>query len=124
MDVVAPVQAPSPGPNGVTTPPFVTIEPARVVGHLATLLEAALGATREELEDVGSLLSQASYADTLSRCSRFTGDSQALYIQKSLAPTTQLENDAPENRMLASRTFLLLTSPTRWLLFSKLNLSC
>lgn len=107
MDVVAPPQAPSPGPNGVITPSFVSIDPVRVVGHLATLLEAALGATKEELEAAGSLLSEASYADTVSRCSRFTADSQALYIQKSLAPTTELESDASENRMLAPCLFFL-----------------
>ncbi|KAK0701769.1 dynein heavy chain, N-terminal region 1-domain-containing protein [Lasiosphaeria miniovina] len=103
MEAVAPLQSSSssPGPgsgtngntNGIASTPFATIDPARVVEHLAVLLEAALGATRDELEAPGSLLSKARYSDTVQRCSRFALDVQvALYIQKDLAPTNSLKN--------------------------------
>ena len=92
-------QTPSPGANGVSTTPFATIDPARVVDHLATLLEATLGATRAELEAPGSLLSKARYSDTVQRCSRFALDAQvALYIQKNLAATEALENGTADDR--------------------------
>ncbi|KAL1836345.1 hypothetical protein VTJ49DRAFT_5263 [Mycothermus thermophilus] len=89
--------SPPPGANGVAGSPspspspssasFATVDPARVVDYLASLLEAALGATRTELEAPGSLLSRTRYPDTLQRCTRFATETQvALYIQKELIP--------------------------------------
>ncbi len=103
METVAPPPAASPGPNGVAAAPFASVDPARVVDHLAVLLEATLGATRTELEAPGSLLSRTRYHDTLQRCTRFAQDAQvALYIQKDLLPNT-LENGASgESKMLLS----------------------
>ncbi|KAG6366173.1 hypothetical protein INS49_000349 [Diaporthe citri] len=82
------------GINGVNPgAPLVAMDPARVVEHLAHLLEAALGASRDELEATGSLLSKARYNDTLQRCTRFANDAVvSLYIQKDLPATPQLEN--------------------------------
>ena len=81
------------GANGINGAPLVAMDPARVVEHLAHLLEAALGASRDELEAPGSLLSKARYNDTLQRCTRFANDSLvSLYIQKDLPATPQLEN--------------------------------
>lgn len=82
------------GINGVNAAaPLVAIDPARVVEHLAHLLEAALGASRDELEATGSLLSKARYNDTLQRCTRFANDTVvSLYIQKDIPATPQLEN--------------------------------
>jgi dynein heavy chain 1, cytosolic len=101
MEAVATPPATSPGTNGVATAPFAAVDPSRVVDHLAVLLEAALGATRTELEAPGSLLSKARYPDTLQRCTRFAVDTQvALYIQQDLVPTDRLENgDTDESRM-------------------------
>ncbi|KAM7195585.1 Dynein heavy chain, N-terminal region 1 domain containing protein [Rhypophila sp. PSN 637] len=95
MEAIASLQ-PSPGANGVSTTPFAAIDPVRVVDHLATLLQATLGATRAELEAPGSLLSKFRYSDTVQRCSRFALDAQvALYIQKDLAALPEaLENGA------------------------------
>ena len=99
MDVEVVSDAPSPGPNGISSPTFTPIDPARVADHVVLLLEAALGATREELEAPGSLLSKTQHSDTIQRCGRFATDSHvALYIQKSLAPTPSLENGAAEHR--------------------------
>jgi len=93
MDVVAPSQTPAPATNGVAPSPFAPIDPARVVDHLAVVLEAALGARRDELEAAGSLLSKARYSDTLQRCTRFANDTQiSLFVQKDLAPSPEGEN--------------------------------
>lgn len=96
--------------NGVNGAVVATIDPVRVIEHLTQLLEAALGATREELEAPGSLLSKSKNADTLQRCSRFTNDALvSLYIQKDLPATTpQLENGADgEPRTLVSYSRIL-----------------
>ncbi|KAJ4294876.1 dynein heavy chain [Collariella sp. IMI 366227] len=53
MEAGASSSSPSPGPNGVATTPFAAVDPARVVDHVTVLLEAALGATRQELEAPG-----------------------------------------------------------------------
>ncbi|EOO03106.1 putative dynein heavy chain protein [Phaeoacremonium minimum UCRPA7] len=106
MDMVASPQAAGPGPNGVNGTPFATIDPVRVLEHLALLLEVALGATREELEAPGSLLSKARYTDTLQRCVRFAGDSMvSLYIQKDLAASPQIENGDADS--LPSHTYTI-----------------
>lgn len=99
MEAVAPPQTPSPGANGVPPTPF-GVNPARVVDHLTALLEAALGATRAELEGPNSLLHKSRYADTVHRCTRFASDALvALYIQKDLAPATSLENGTTDQGM-------------------------
>lgn len=110
METVAPTPATSPGTNGVAATPFAAIDPSRVVDHLAVLLEAALGATRTELEAPGSLLSKARYPDTLQRCTRFAVDTQvALYIQKDLVPTDRLENgDTDESRRPLIHLFTII----------------
>lgn len=89
------------GINGVTPgAALVAMDPARVVEHLAHLLEAALGASRDELEAPGSLLSKARYNDTLQRCTRFANDAVvSLYIQKDLPATPQLENGDVDSSM-------------------------
>ena len=98
MDVVSPT-APSSGSNGVSSASLVSIDPARVVDHLVVLLEATLGATREELESPGSLLSKAQYPETVQQCARFANDSQvAMYIQKDLSPSNTIENGDTEQR--------------------------
>lgn len=81
---------PSPTP---TPTPFPTIDPERVVEHLVAICEVALGASRSDLELPGNLLHKASYAETVSRCTRFANDSlNVLYIQKDLVQAGALEN--------------------------------
>ncbi|KAF5247463.1 hypothetical protein FAUST_700 [Fusarium austroamericanum] len=94
MEVTSPaVLSPGASANGVTSPPtFPTVEPERVVEHLASVCEVALGATRDELEQVGSLLHKARYSETVSRCTRFANDTQnVLYIQKDFASSSAVE---------------------------------
>lgn len=73
--------------NGITgaASHFTTVDPTIVVEHLAKLIEANLGATRRELESIGSLLSKPKQSDTIQRCTRFATESQvALYVQKDV----------------------------------------
>ncbi len=80
----------SPSPNGVTSNSFPTINPLLVVEHLVAVLEITLGATRRELENIGSLLSKARYSDTVQRCTRFATESQvALYVRKDIVSEAQ-----------------------------------
>lgn len=103
----APLNGDSNGVNGagLNGTALAAMDPARVVDHLAHLLEAALGATREELEAPGSLLSKSRYSDTLQRCTRFTNDGQVcLYIQKDVLAAPQLENgDGESSRSMPRR---------------------
>ena len=107
MDLVA--SPPDAGPattNGVANSTFAAVDPARVIDHLAVLLEATLGATRDELEATGSLLSKARYPDTIQQSTRFATDSQvALYIQKDLAPANALTNGNGEQRTVSHVPF-------------------
>ncbi|KAL6836714.1 dynein heavy chain, N-terminal region 1 domain-containing protein [Trichoderma sp. SZMC 28015] len=97
------VSVPAPSSPSPTPTPFPTIEPERVVDHLAAICEIALGASRSDLELPGNLLHKASYAETISRCTRFANDTlNVLYIQKDVVQSGSLENgnengDAGEN---------------------------
>ncbi|ELR09608.1 Dynein heavy chain, cytoplasmic [Pseudogymnoascus destructans] len=85
----------SPSANGVAGSHFSTVDPTVVVEHLARLIEANLGATRRELESIGSLLSKSRYPETVQRCTRFATESQvALYVQKDIVGT---EEDAKQS---------------------------
>ncbi|KAI9896991.1 hypothetical protein N3K66_008013 [Trichothecium roseum] len=92
------VTSPSPAQeaaNGVSTPTtsLPTIEPERIIEHLASVCQIALGATREELEQPGNLLHGSRHAETLNRCTRFATDTQnVLYIQKDIAHSSTVEN--------------------------------
>lgn len=71
--------------NGVASSSLPSIDPILIVEHLVAVLEVTLGATRKELESVGSLLSKSRYSDTVQRCTRFASESQtALYVQKDV----------------------------------------
>jgi dynein heavy chain 1 len=79
------IASPASPANGVASNPFHTIDPTLVVDHLVALLNVTLGATRRDLENVGSLLSKGRYSDTIQRCTRFATESQvALYVQKDV----------------------------------------
>lgn len=90
-----PVPNPAVLANGgsAPAPAFPTIEPERVVEHLAAVCQVALGATREDLEQPGNLLHKSRYSETVSRCTRFANDTQnVLYIQKDIAHSSAVEN--------------------------------
>jgi dynein heavy chain 1 len=92
-----PVQSHAASANGgsAPAPTFPTIEPERVVEHLAAVCQVALGATHEDLEQPGSLLHKSRYSETVSRCTRFANDTQnVLYIQKDVAHSPAAENGA------------------------------
>lgn len=69
--------------NGTTT----IVDSTVVIEYLASVLQITLGATRYDLENLGSLLSKGKYSDTAQRCARFATESQtALYVQKEIVP--------------------------------------
>ena len=86
----------SPGANGhvqsSTTPG--AIDPDAVIRHLADLLEVTIGASREDLERHGSMLSVGKRNDTIQRCTRFATEPQvALYVQKTTRESQQINGD-------------------------------
>ena len=84
------VASPGQGANGrpSPSPTSAPINPDLVVRHLVDLLEVTLGASVEDLQGKGSILSEAKRKDTIQRCTRFASESQvALYIDKSLGAT-------------------------------------
>jgi len=99
--------SPSPGTpaaaNGVATPPFPTVDPNRLVDHLVSVVEIALGATRDELETLGSLLHKSRLNDTIQRCTRFATETQPfLYVQKDIVPSATMENGSDEPSKLSA----------------------
>lgn len=77
----------SPGANGQVPHPnhSTGIDPELVVDHLVDVLRITLGASPEDLEFAGSLLSRSRKSDTLQKCTRFALESQvALYVQKDI----------------------------------------
>lgn len=82
----------SPGANGHSPSSVLstTIDPSIVVRHLVDLLEITLGASTEDLESQGSLLSESKRHDTVQRCTRFASEPQvALYVLKDVVLTDQ-----------------------------------
>ena len=84
----------SPGVNGqIPSPDLVAINPEVIVQYLVDLLEITLGALKEDLERVGSLLSEARRHDTIQRCTKFASESQvALYVLKDVVLPDQLDD--------------------------------
>jgi dynein heavy chain 1, cytosolic len=106
METAASASAPQdPAANGVSPgPSFVAIDPEKVVQHLAAIVTIALGASHDDLLRDGNLLSPASYADTVQRCTRFATDSQvALYIQKEMLPAPEAAGDSVDAGMSKQR---------------------
>jgi dynein heavy chain 1, cytosolic len=97
MEVTAPT---SPATNGLATAAFPTIDPNLVVEYLASVLQSTLGASRKELENIGSLLSKSRYSDTVQRCTRFATESQAaLYVQKDIVGGDRLDGAVDASSM-------------------------
>jgi dynein heavy chain 1 len=98
MEVIAPSQAPSPGPNGVTSPPFAAIDAEVVYDYIRQQLQVTLGATSSELESIGSLFHPSSYDEVIQRIGRFAAESQsALYIQKESVTEGELGDATQES---------------------------
>lgn len=110
MEVVTPGQG-ADGHHAPSTPTPAKIDPDLVVRHLVDLLEITLGASLEDLEGKGSILSEARRSDTVQRCTRFASESQvALYVQKTvfnpILPNGALNGHAP----LGTRCICVLTT--------------
>ncbi|OKL56213.1 Dynein heavy chain, cytoplasmic [Talaromyces atroroseus] len=93
-------------------------DPNVVVQYLTDVLQVTLGATKRDLEAIGSLLSQAKYSETVQKCTRFASESQvALYVQQDIfsaeTPNGTESDDVAENRYtytLASEVSFLSTT--------------
>jgi dynein heavy chain 1 len=86
--------SPSAGPaNGlpITSGVGYQLDPSLVLDHLAQVCEITLGATRKDLENVGSLLSKARVSETTQRIQRWADSQAALYIQKDASSTGTLD---------------------------------
>ena len=84
----------SPGANGHTTSAIssTVIDPNLLVRHLVELLELTLGASIDDLESPGSLLSESKQHETVQRCARFASEPQnALYILKDIIVANQAD---------------------------------
>ena len=65
-----------------------SLDPEAVVEYLTDVLYATLGASRDELQSYGSLLSPELLSDTLQKCARFSQQSQTgLYVHQVLSIT-------------------------------------
>ncbi|KAI1339525.1 dynein heavy chain, N-terminal region 1-domain-containing protein [Xylariaceae sp. FL0016] len=109
MDAVASPLGPqgSGESNGISPTHFSAVNPTLIVDHLVSVVTIALGATRSELESPESLLSDANYADTVHRCSRFATDAQvALYIQKDIKPSDDVP-DGPADNVTMTYTYTI-----------------
>jgi dynein heavy chain 1 len=95
------VTSPSPSANGANgLAAFPTIDLNLVVEYLASVLEITLGASRRDLECIGSLLSKSRHADTVQRCTRFASEAQvALYVQKDITAGDGLDGVIEESSM-------------------------
>ncbi|PHH56049.1 Dynein heavy chain, cytoplasmic [Ceratocystis fimbriata CBS 114723] len=101
----------SPQSPNINEPPssaFGTIDLPRLVDHLVAVAEANLGASKDDLSAVGSLLHPTKLSMTHARVARFAADGQQiLYIQKDLATPSGLESgldDAADESALPAPT--------------------
>ena len=96
-----------PGVNGhasSSSEPLSAVDPNLVVQHLVDLLEVTLGASAEDLEQAGSLLSDTKREETIQRCTRFASESQvALYVQKT-SRAAEFLNGSQENQGSITRS--------------------
>ncbi|ORY65054.1 dynein heavy chain, N-terminal region 1-domain-containing protein [Pseudomassariella vexata] len=100
------------GTSGISPESFSAVKPKDVVEHLASVVTIALGATRQDLERDGNLLSDANKADIVQRCARFASDSQvALYIQKEVVPRPD-EPDGPADNEPPTYTYTIASEIT------------
>lgn len=89
MEVASPGQGVNGGPPAAVAAAATTMDSQLIVEHLVDLLEITLGASRDDLEAEGSLLSESKRQDTIQRCTRFANESQVvLYVQKDVTAVT------------------------------------
>ena len=104
----------SPGANGQVPPTNLPngINPQTVVDHLVDVLGITLGASPDDLESSGSLLSKSKKSDTIQRCTRFASESQVvLYVQKDLLATDQTNGLGNSTGKLTADGHVFITHP-------------
>lgn len=98
-------------PNGIDHHPPLSTEPEAVLRHLSDVLQVTLGAARRELEAVGSLLSQDHEADSLSRCTRFASEQEAIYAQKNVIEESSEEDNVNGVESAPGKSFACPAEP-------------
>ncbi|TVY81803.1 Cytoplasmic dynein heavy chain [Lachnellula suecica] len=90
MEVTSPG---SPSTNGLAASSSggFQIDALVILEHLAQVCEITLGATRKDLENIGSLLSKARVSDTTLRVQRWAESQAVLYVQKDIASADVLD---------------------------------
>ncbi|KAL1303469.1 hypothetical protein AAFC00_006850 [Neodothiora populina] len=120
--------------NGTSTPTSPMpqsasiVDPETIIHHLVSVLEVMLGATREELETPGSLLSDSKRLETVARCQRFALEAQAaLYVQKEAVETNAAttehsgEEEASNELISSNGNGFATTPPARYTLTSEVS---
>lgn len=120
--------------NGTSSPPSPSLVPPAtssavdahtIIQYLVSILDANLGASRQELESHDSLLSKSREAETIARCQRFALEAQvALYIQKEALDVVDNSTQpalSNGNGILVPQARYLLTSE---ITYSKTTVAC
>ena len=85
------------------------IDAEDIIRYLSRVLEVTLGATKEDLEQYGSLLHEAFIEETVARCARFALESQAaLYVLRQT--TTSQQNGQGDGEEADPNDIYLLSS--------------
>jgi dynein heavy chain 1, cytosolic len=85
MEVTSPGGSPSANGLAAGASGGYQIDPLLILDHLTQVCEITLGASKKELENVGSLLSKARVSDTTQRVQRWAESQAVLYLQKDIA---------------------------------------
>jgi hypothetical protein len=115
MEVTSPGGSPSANGLAAGAGGGYQIDPLLILDHLAQVCEITLGASKKELENVGSLLSKARVSDTTQRVQRWAESQAVLYLQKDIASGDVLDGplDGTSTYLKAGRERFGLTAILR-----------
>jgi dynein heavy chain 1 len=108
MEVTSPGGSPSANGLAAGAGGGYQIDPLLILDHLTQVCEITLGASKKELENVGSLLSKARVSDTTQRVQRWAESQAVLYLQKDIASGDVLDGplDGTSMYLKAGREYL------------------
>lgn len=102
MEVTSPGGSPSANGLAAGANGGYQIDPVLILDHLTQVCEITLGASKRELENVGSLLSKARVSDTTQRVQRWAESQAVLYLQKEIS-----SGDVLDGPLDGASTYLL-----------------
>ena len=108
--------------NGTPTAPAPpsAVDPQDIIKYLSSVLEVTLGATEDELQDVGSLLHESHIEQTIARCMRFSLETQVALYALKVAVVPQQNGQANGNAPHISESYVLSSE----LLYSSGTIGC